>query len=81
MNANIARLRQNGNGDSKLFDVNGNSSLGSLPQGRLQVKPEFIASMPSEDPNFSIGGFKRSRVFDVETKNHVFLDQKLENPV
>lgn len=66
MNADILRQRKAANG--KLFDVNGNSSLGELPRGNLVVKGEFIrGASANTNSDFTIGAVEHTQVFD--TKN------------
>lgn len=65
MNADAVRQRKAANG--KLFDVNGNSSVGYLPRAELIVKGEFIRGAPAtNNGNFPIGAAERTQVFDTK---------------
>lgn len=63
MNADVVRQRIAANG--RLFDVNGRSSMGSLPRGELVVKELPVENPGSETTNdFSIGSeeLQRNRI-------------------
>ena len=59
MFSDVSRQRKAANG--KLFDVNGNTSLGSLPRGNAEVRKDtMMITSPKQVKDFQIGSKERT---------------------